>query len=83
MTQVSLQHQQMLQERELAKRRARKPTDKTIPESVEEVVSNVRMYRELRDMERRYDAAVMRKRLDLQDAANRNVKVDWPPCFPA
>ena len=62
-------------ERELAKRRAKKPTDKMIPEGVEEIVENARVYRELRDMERRYDAAVMRKRLDIQDAVNRNVKV--------
>jgi len=63
------------QERELAKRRARKPTDKTIPESLEKLVPNVKLYNELRDLERRYDATIMRKRLDIQDAVNRNVKV--------
>ncbi|KAL7267522.1 SWI/SNF and RSC complex subunit Ssr3 [Rhizina undulata] len=68
------QQQQAMQERELAKRRARKPTDKTIPESVEELVPNVRRYRELREMERRYDAAILRKRCDIQEAVNRSFK---------
>jgi hypothetical protein len=77
--QMQQQHQVALQERELAKRRARKPTDKTIPEGVEEIVPNARMYRELREMERRYDAAIMRKRLDIQDSVNRNVKVCLSP----
>ncbi|KAF8541210.1 hypothetical protein BDD12DRAFT_732611 [Trichophaea hybrida] len=72
--QLAAQHQAALAERELAKRRARKPTDKTIPEGVEDIVPNARVYRELREMERRYDAAIMRKRLDIQDAVNRNVK---------
>lgn len=73
--QMAAQHQAALSERELAKRRARKPTDKTIPDGVEEIVPNARVYGELREMERRYDAAIMRKRLDIQDAVNRNVKV--------
>jgi hypothetical protein len=73
--QMQQQHQVAIAERELAKRRARKPTDKTIPEGVEEIVPNARVYRELREMERRYDAAIMRKRLDIQDSVNRNVKV--------
>lgn len=63
----------------MAKRRARKPTDKTIPEAVEEIVENAKTYKELREMERRYDAAIMRKRLDIQDAVNRNHKVDTLP----
>ncbi|KAF8430661.1 hypothetical protein BGX38DRAFT_1277863 [Terfezia claveryi] len=63
------------QERELAKRRAKKPTDKTIPESLEKLVPNVKLYNDLRDLERRYDATMMRKRLDIQDAVNRNVKL--------
>ncbi|KAH0605894.1 uncharacterized protein H6S33_004351 [Morchella sextelata] len=72
--QINQQHQQAMQERELAKRRARKPTDKTIPEGVEEIVPAVALYRQLRDMEKRYDATILRKRLDVQDAVNRNVK---------
>jgi hypothetical protein len=67
-----------MQDRELAKRRARKPTDKTIPDGVDEIVPNVELYKRLRDMERRYDATILRKRLDVQDAVNRNVKVCLP-----
>ena len=79
LTPAQIQHQQQLaaQERELAKRRARKPTDKTIPETLEKLVPNVRLYREMRDVERRYDATIMRKRLDIQDAVNRNIKVGF------
>lgn len=79
--QIHQQHQQAMQERELAKRRARKPTDKTIPEGVEEIVPGVALYRQLRDMERRYDATILRKRLDVQDAVNRNVKVGFVPNY--
>ncbi|KAI9761544.1 MAG: hypothetical protein M4579_000935 [Chaenotheca gracillima] len=77
-TAAQLQQRQMAdaQERELAKRRSRKPTDKNVPDGVEEVVlgDGVQQYKELRDLERRLDAAMMRKRLDVQDAVNRNVK---------
>ena len=76
--QLHQQHQAALAERELAKRRARKPTDKMIPDGVDEIVPNVALYKELRDMERRYDATILRKRLDVQDAVNRNVKVCLP-----
>ncbi|KAI5821069.1 hypothetical protein BZA77DRAFT_238503 [Pyronema omphalodes] len=72
--QYAAQQNAAIQEREMAKRRARKPTDKTIPEAVEEIVENAKTYRELREMERRYDAAIMRKRLDIQDGVNRNHK---------
>lgn len=53
---------------ELAKRRARKPTDKNIPEGVEDIIigDGVQQYKNLREMERRLDAVMMRKRLDLQ-----------------
>ncbi|KAE8453367.1 hypothetical protein EG329_010228 [Mollisiaceae sp. DMI_Dod_QoI] len=61
---------------ERAKMRSRKPTDKNIPEGVEECVigDGVQRYRELRELERRLDSTMMRKRLDVQDAVNRNVK---------
>lgn len=60
-----------------AKMRSKKPTDKSIPEGVENCIigDGVQKYRELRDIERRLDATMMRKRLDIQDAVNRNVKV--------
>ena len=67
-------HNAAVAERELAKRRARKPTDKNLPADIESTVPQAQLYQSLREMERRYDAAIMRKRLDIQDAVNRNVK---------
>ncbi|MCJ1314385.1 hypothetical protein MMC25_008067 [Agyrium rufum] len=57
-------------ELDAAKRRASKPTDKNIPDGVEdiEIGDGVHQYRSLREVERRLDAAMMRKRLDLQQA---------------
>lgn len=62
-----------------AKRRAEKPTDKNMPEGVEDCIvgDGVQQYRELRDIERRLDAIMMRKRLDIQESVNRNVKVGY------
>jgi hypothetical protein len=59
---------------EAAKRRSRKPTDKTIPDGVESVVvgDSVQRYRDLRDFERRLDATMTRKRLDIVDSVQRN-----------
>ena len=79
MTQAQLQAQQAAAEsaNTRAKMRSRKPTDKTIPEGVEDCIigDGVQRYRELRELERKLDATMMRKRLDIQDAVNRNVKV--------
>ncbi|KZF25261.1 putative SWI-SNF complex subunit [Xylona heveae TC161] len=74
--QIQAQQAQAAQERELAKRRSRKPTDKNIPEGVAEAIigDGVQRYQALRDVERRLDATMMRKRLDIQDSVNRNVK---------
>jgi SWI/SNF-related matrix-associated actin-dependent regulator of chromatin subfamily D len=59
-----------------ALRRSRKPTDKNIPDGVEEVVvgEGVQQYKSLRDLEKRLDAAVVRKRLDIQDSISKTVK---------
>lgn len=75
--QMQAQQQQALIASDRAKLRSRKPTDKNIPEGVEDCVigDGVQRYRELKDIERRLDATMMRKRLDIQDAVNRNVKV--------
>ncbi|MCJ1353271.1 MAG: SWI/SNF complex component snf12 [Icmadophila ericetorum] len=55
-------------ENDNAKRKAKKPTDKNIPEGVEDIVigDGVQQYRNLREVERRLDALMVRKRLDLQ-----------------
>lgn len=57
-------------------RRAHKPTDKNIPDGVEEVVigGGVEQYKSLRDLEKRLDASVVRKRLDIQDSISKTVK---------
>lgn len=59
-----------------ALRRSRKPTDKNIPDGVEEVIigEGVQQYKSLRDLEKRLDAAMVRKRLDIQDSISRTVK---------
>ena len=60
-------------EMDAARRRAKVPTDKNIPEGVEDVIigDGVQQYKSLREVERRLDAAMMRKRLDLQSARYR------------
>lgn len=75
--QIQAQHESQRQASELSKRRSRKPTDKNIPDGIEDYVigDGVQRYRELRDVERRLDAIMMRKRLDIQDARNRDMKV--------
>ncbi|PSR93689.1 hypothetical protein BD289DRAFT_364370 [Coniella lustricola] len=69
-------HQQQQAAFERAKLRARKPTDKTMPDGVEDCVvsDGVQRYRELRDFERRLDATITRKRLDVIDSVGRNAK---------
>ncbi|KAK2747671.1 SWI/SNF complex component snf12 [Onygenales sp. PD_40] len=59
-----------------ALRRSRKPTDKNLPDGVEESIvgDGVNQYKSLRDVEKRLDAAMVRKRLDIQDSVNRTVK---------
>lgn len=61
---------------EAALRRSRKPTDKNIPDGIEDVVigEGVQQYKSLRDLEKRLDAAIVRKRLDIQDSISKTVK---------
>ncbi|KAM0276920.1 hypothetical protein ACHAQH_006251 [Verticillium albo-atrum] len=60
------------------RRRSRKPTDKELPEGVEDCLATgdavAQRYKELRDIERRLDATLMRKRLDIADSLNRITK---------
>lgn len=83
LTPAQMQQQQESQRKanEDAKRRSRRPTDKNIPEGIEECVigDGVQRYKQLREVESRLDAAMMRKRLDIQDSRNRNLKVQWIP----
>lgn len=59
-----------------AKRRAHKPTDKNMPEGVEDIIvgDGVKQYKQLREMERKLDAVMMRKRLDIQDSMQHSFK---------
>ena len=80
LTQAQIAHQQQAQAQasELAKRRSRKPTDKNIPDGVEDCIVDpeaVKRYAELRDVERLIDATITRKRLDVLDDAKRTSKV--------
>ncbi|KAK4999177.1 SWI/SNF and RSC complex subunit Ssr3 [Elasticomyces elasticus] len=61
--------------RDMQRRLSRKPTDRNIPDELAEVVigDGVQRYKSLRDVERRLDAAMTRKRLDVQDNLARNV----------
>lgn len=71
------QQQAQAQANEMAKRRSRKPTDKTLPAGVDECIigDGAQRYRELQDFERRLDATMTRKRLDIVDSVTRSVKV--------
>lgn len=66
----------MLHPNEAALRRSRKPTDKNIPDGIEDVVigEGAQQYKSLRDLEKRLDAAIVRKRLDIQDSISKTVK---------
>ncbi len=59
-----------------AKRRSEKPTDKSIPEGIEDLIvgDGVLQYKKLRGVERKMDAVMMRKRLDQQDPLHNAVK---------
>lgn len=53
-----------------------KPTDKTMPEGVEDLIvgDGVQQYKQLREVERKLDAVMMRKKLDLQDSLYNSTK---------
>lgn len=57
-------------------RRSRKPTDKNMPDGIEEFVigNGVQEYKKLREIEKRLDSSMVRKRLDIQDSMGRATK---------
>lgn len=80
LTQAQMAQQQLaqVQAAELAKRRSRKPTDKNIPDGIEDSVVNpesAQRYRDLKDVERLIDATITRKRLDVLDNTQHPTKV--------
>ncbi|GBF60330.1 SWI/SNF and RSC complexes subunit [Trichophyton mentagrophytes] len=78
----AMPNQQMLGQRhasnpvEAAVRRSRKPTDKNLPDNVEDIVIGdvAQQYKRLREVEKRLDASMVRKRLDIYDSINKNAK---------
>lgn len=59
-------------------RRSRKPNDKNLPDGVEGCIIEpdvANRYKDLRDLERRLDATVTRKRLDIIESVGRETKV--------
>ncbi|KAK0704777.1 hypothetical protein B0H67DRAFT_497802 [Lasiosphaeris hirsuta] len=80
MTQAQINQQQEQQKAALhnAKLRSAKPTDKTLPDGIEETMTDEGVsavaYKKLRDLERRLDATMTRKRLDIVDTVSRNAK---------
>ncbi|KAI0484632.1 putative 3-phosphoinositide dependent protein kinase-1 [Xylariaceae sp. FL0804] len=73
---LAAQQQQAAMALDSARRRSRKPTDKNLPDNVDDCVigDTAERYRELRDFERRLDATMTRKRLDIVDSVNRSAK---------
>ncbi|KAK4130304.1 hypothetical protein BT67DRAFT_391428 [Trichocladium antarcticum] len=76
--QINQQHQLQQQASHLAKLRSRKPTDRSLPDGVEETLIGegdvAAAYKSLGDLERRLDATMTRKRLDIVDSLSRNAK---------
>lgn len=60
----------------IAKRRSEKPTDKAMPEGIEDLIvgDGVQQYKRMRELERKLDAVMMRKRLDQQDSLHNATK---------
>jgi SWI/SNF-related matrix-associated actin-dependent regulator of chromatin subfamily D len=73
---VNMQAQQRAEaeRREKMRRIAKNPTDKNIPDGVEDVCigDGVARYRDLRDLERTLDATMMRKKLDVMDSKHHS-----------
>jgi SWI/SNF-related matrix-associated actin-dependent regulator of chromatin subfamily D len=75
--QIAQQQHQAAIQLEMAKRRSRKPTDKNLPDGIDNCVIGdmATRYRDLREFERKLDATMTRKRLDIVDSVNRSVQV--------
>ena len=71
-----MQQRNAAREHQMAQLRAKKPTDRNMPEGIEDLIvgDGVQQYKELREVEKKLDYAMMRKRLDIQDTVNRYVK---------
>jgi len=74
--QQQAEQQAQVKRLEDAKNRSRKPVNKNLPDGLEDVVigDGITHYKNMRDVERRLDAVMMRKRLDIQDSLQRGPK---------
>jgi SWI/SNF-related matrix-associated actin-dependent regulator of chromatin subfamily D len=74
--QAAAEAQRRDEEKRRERRQAKKPTDLELPEGIEDVVIGdaPERYRKLREIERRLDATMMRKKLEMQDQTQRNDK---------
>ncbi|KAL9114053.1 MAG: hypothetical protein Q9227_001825 [Pyrenula ochraceoflavens] len=68
--------QQEAMAHQMAIRRAKKPTEKNMPESIEECIigDGVKQYKGLRETERNLDYAMSQKRLEILDSINRSTR---------
>ncbi|EMD00551.1 hypothetical protein BAUCODRAFT_62360 [Baudoinia panamericana UAMH 10762] len=71
--QIQAQRLEELRRQDLARRQSKKPTDRDIPEELASVIvgDGVQRYQQLRDVERKLDAVMVRKRLDISDNLQR------------
>lgn len=72
--QLHEQQARELQRREQAKSQAKRPTEKDLPDGLDDVVigDGVERYKKLRVVERKIDSIMMRKRMDIADSQARN-----------
>ncbi|KAK4569355.1 SWI/SNF and RSC complex subunit Ssr3 [Recurvomyces mirabilis] len=71
--QLQAQRLEEIRRQDAARRISKKPTDREIPDELSGVIvgDGVERYQKLRDVERRLDAVMMRKRLDVSDNLQR------------
>ncbi|KAL8687653.1 MAG: hypothetical protein Q9218_006240 [Villophora microphyllina] len=65
-----------IREKEKAQRRAHKPSDKNMPEGIDEFIigDGIQQYKRMRDFERKLDAMMMRKRFEMIDTRHNVTK---------
>ncbi|KAF2721999.1 hypothetical protein K431DRAFT_284440 [Polychaeton citri CBS 116435] len=71
---IQRQMQEDMRKRDRARNRSMKPTDRDIPEELSEAVvagDGVEKYRQLREVEKKLDATMVRKRLEVTDNVQR------------
>ncbi|KAF9999491.1 SWI SNF, matrix associated, actin dependent regulator of chromatin, sub d, member 1 [Entomortierella chlamydospora] len=59
----------------IAKAKRKRPNDNQISSKIEAIVPESKLYTELLEFEKKLDATIMRKRLDLQETLNKPVKI--------